>query len=145
MKEKTQFFFESITLCTISFLSLILMVYLSYNEKKFKEYPISICSIIYTLITLNQIIPVMRLNSRDSTTIEYSSFTIFNIVVIHTIFPLDKNLNILYSSSITLINMVFLCFFLFKHSQSSLIIITKKVYYCLKILFFLNFKIHYLF
>jgi hypothetical protein len=105
------------------------MVYLSYNEKKFKEYPISICSIIYTLITLNQIIPVMRLNSRDSTTVEYGSFTIFNIVVIHTIFPLDKGLNILYSSSVSLINLIFLGFFLFKHSQSSLIMIAKKVYF----------------
>ena len=128
MKEKSQLFFESITLCTISLLSLILMVYLSYNEKKLKEYPVSICSIIFALITLNQIIPALGLNSREYTTVEYGSFTIFNIVVIHTIFPLDKKLTILYSSSISLVNLVFVCFFLFKHSQSSVTDISRKVF-----------------
>lgn len=124
-QDKTQLFFESITLCTVSLLALILMVYLAYNEKRLKEYPILICTIIYTLITLNQIIPVMRLKSRDFTTIEYGSFIIFNIVVIHSIFPLNKMLTILYSSSISLFNFILLSFLLFNTNLNFTVIIKK--------------------
>lgn len=125
-QDRTQLFFESITLCTVSLVALVLVVYLAYNEKRLKEYPILICTIIYALITLNQIIPVMRLKSRDFTTIEYGPFVIFNIVVVHSIFPLNKYLTVLYSSSISLFNFLLLSF-LFYNSNLNVTVIIKKV------------------
>jgi hypothetical protein len=125
-KDKSQLFYESVTLCTVSFLSLILMVYLAYNEKHLKEYPVWICTIIYVLLSLNQLLPMIRLKTRDFTTVEYGSFVIFNIVVIHSIFPLNKHLNLLYSSSISLFNFTLLGYLLF-NSNLDLNVIIKKV------------------
>ena len=117
---------ETITSLVVSILSLILMWYLIRNEAKLKEHPVFFSLIIYTLITLNHMIPLLQSRRSDLATIEYGSFVIFNIIAIHSILPLNKNHTILLSGFISFKNICLLSFFLFK-SKFNYTIIVKKV------------------
>lgn len=101
------------------------MIYLLRNEAKLKEYPVFFSLIIFSIITLNQLIPLIRSRNKNLATIEYGSFVVFNIVAIHSILPLRKRLTILLSSIITLKNILLLSFFLFNSKFSYAIIINK--------------------
>jgi hypothetical protein len=124
--DKIQLIIESITFLTVSSFSLILMFYLIRNENKLKDYPVFFSLIIFTLITLNHIIPLFRSKTRHLATIEYGSFVIFNIIAIYSILPLPKRLTILLSSIISVKNLLLLSFFLFK-TKFNYTIIFKKV------------------
>lgn len=125
--DTTQLIIESITFLTVSSFSLVLMFYLIRNENKLKDYPVFFSLIIFTLITLNHIIPLFRSKTRHLATIEYSSFVIFNIIAIYSILPLPKKLTILLSSIISIKNLLLLSFFLFK-TKFNYTIIFKKVH-----------------
>jgi hypothetical protein len=110
----------------ISLLSLSLMFYLLRGEAKLKEYPVTFSVIIYVLILLNHMIPLLRSRSKHLATVEYGSFVIFNIIAVHSIFPLSKNFTILLSGLISLKNIFLLSYFLFQ-SEFSYEFIIKKV------------------
>ena len=118
---------ETATSAFVSIFSLILMMYLIRNEAKLKEHPVFFSLIIYALITLNHMIPLLRSRSRNLATIEYGSFVIFNIIAIHSILPLSKNLTILLSGLISFKNLFMLSFFLLKSSKFNYTTIIKNV------------------
>ncbi len=102
------------------------MIYLMRNEGKLKDYPVFFSLIIFSIITLNQLIPLIRSRNKNLATIEYGSFVIFNIVAIHSILPLRKKTTIILSSIITIKNIFLLGFFLF-NSNFPFVVIIKKV------------------
>lgn len=111
LKDTVQILLESITFFIVSFLSIILMLYLIRNEKKLQEHPVLISLIIYVLITMNHLIPLMN-TRREIGTVVNGSFVVFNIVVIYSILPLQKRVTIFLSLLISLKNLGLLAYFL---------------------------------
>ena len=117
---------EGITFMLVSFSSIGLMAFLIKNEAKLKEYPVYFSLVIYMIITLNHMVPLLLSRKNHLATVEYGSFVIFNIIAIHSILPIKKELTILLSGLISLKNIFFLSYFLFK-SEFNYSIIIKKV------------------
>ena len=123
-KDAIQILLESITFFIVSFLSIVLMLYLIRNEKKLQEHPIFISLIIYTLITMNHIIPLMNM-SREIGTVVNGSFVVFNIIVIYSILPLQKRITIFLSFLISLKNLGLVAYFLIRTNLEFSIIVTR--------------------
>ena len=85
---------EGITFMLVSFSSIGLMAFLIKNEAKLKEYPVYFSLVIYMIITLNHMVPLLLSRKNHLATVEYGSFVIFNIIAIHSILPIKKELTI---------------------------------------------------
>jgi hypothetical protein len=117
---------ETVTFVLVGLLSLILMLYLLHNEPKLQQNPVVFSLVIYVLISLNQIIPLLRNKSRHLAIIEYGSFVIFNIVAIYSILPLKKRVTTLLGVLTSIINILFISLLLF-NSDLGYMVIMKKV------------------
>lgn len=118
---------ETVTFVLVGIFSLILMLYLLRNEPKLQQHPVTFSLLIYVLIGLNQIIPLLRVSSRNLAIIEYGSFVMFNIVAIYSILPLKKRITIVLGTLVSAVNIVFIALLLFNSNLHYLIII-KKVF-----------------
>lgn len=117
---------ETITFILVGVLSFILMLYLLHKEPKLQRYPMTFSLMIYVLISLNQIMPLVRWQSRHLAIIEYGSFVMFNIVAVYSILPLKKRMTIALGVLSSSINIVFISLFLF-NSNLDYSVICKKV------------------
>jgi hypothetical protein len=107
------------------------MIYLIHNETRLKEQPILFSILIYLLITLNHIIPMLRSSGKYLANIEYGSLVVFNIIAIYSIMPIRRAFTIILSTSMSLINFVILCYFLFKSNLNTDKIFKKvKLFFC---------------
>lgn len=102
------------TFLLTSIASLILLFLLLRNEAILQKYPILISLMIYLIITVNSIVPSIRLEKFNLSMIEYGSLMTFNIIAIYTILPLNKIFIVLLASAMSLLNFACMCFYLYK-------------------------------
>ena len=119
LEDRLQFILEAGSFILTSILSTILLFYLMRNEVVLQKYPIMISLIIYFIISVNNIIPSIRVEKCVLSLIECSSFTIFNIIAIYSIMPIKKRYTIILATALTLSNYIMVCYYTYKTYISS--------------------------